>query len=582
MPKSKGSIAPEPGRAEEPSRGEPEFPEAGFKIGEYVIESMLGHGSMSTVFEASDSTGHRVALKVFQESRRVSDSMMERFRREVEASKQLREHPNIITVFGTGQDENIHYIAMEKVTDSRTLESAMETDSLTIDQVVEFGVKLARALAFAHDRNILHRDVKPTNIMLNGFGDPLLCDFGVAALLEWPRFTVPGALTGTPMYMSPEQSRGENLTVTSDLYSLGVVIYQALTGVMPYNSQRLLNIPDTLRAVQNEPARRPGQFRADISPDLEAVLLKALDKRPDRRYQDGRSLADDLEKALHGKRVEARHYSPLLMVEHSIHRYRRFLVIACAVAITILGTMAYLLSVLRQEQYRGLMGEARLENSQQILRRLTELQKPPPFAPGRQSLVRARESMAEANWGVALEHLEKSQKISNETYDVRTGDLARLDSARCLYMLGRHKDAETVYFELIRREDASASTRGAARLELSQMIVRGLSHATMKSVRDIRLSGGPDPYREAANCVAGETHHTVLASRIYQFPARVRSASYFAAAVSALWEQDRVSAMVYLHHAISTTSPAGSWPAQPAESLMDSLVRQVEENPAES
>ena len=363
-------MSPESDRAEEPPHAGPEFPEAGFKIGEYVIESMLGHGSMSTVFEASDSTGHRVALKVFQESRRVSDSMMERFRREIEASKQLREHPNIITVYSTGQDSKTHYIAMEKITGSRTLEAVMETDTLSIDTIVEFGIKLARALAFAHDRNILHRDVKPTNIMLNSFGDPVLCDFGMAALLEWPRFTVPGALTGTPMYMSPEQSRGETLTVSSDLYSLAVVI--------------------------------PRQFRGEISPDLEAVLLQALDKRPDRRYQDGNSFADDLEKARRGKRVEARHYSTLLMIEHTVHRYRRLLVIVCAVAMVILGTMAYLLSVLRQEQYRGLMGEARLENSQEVLQRLRGPQKSPPVAPpARQSLLRAREAMAEENWQAA-------------------------------------------------------------------------------------------------------------------------------------------------------------------------------------
>lgn len=582
MPRSQGSIAPDPDRAEEVPRGGPEFPEAGFKIGEYVIESMLGHGSMSTVFEASDSTGHRVALKVFQESRRVSDSMMERFRREIEASKQLREHPNIITVFGAGQDEKIHYIAMEKISDSRTLEAAMETDSLTIDQVTEFAIKLARALAYAHDRNILHRDVKPTNIMLNSFGDPLLCDFGVAALLEWPRFTVPGALTGTPMYMSPEQSRGENLTISSDLYSLGVVIYQALTGVMPYNSQRLLNIPDTLRAVQHEPARRPRQFRADISLDLEAVLLKALDKRPDRRYQDGYALADDLEKARNGKRVEARHYSPLLMVEHTVHRYRRLLGVACSLAVVILGTMAYLLSVLRQEQYRGLMGEARLENSQEVLNRLREVEKPPPAAPARQSLVRAREAMAESNWAAAETHLENAQKICDETYDVRTGNLARLESARCVYMLGRHADAEKLYFELIRSEDAAASARGAARLELAEMIARGHSRAAMESVKKIGSLGGRDPYMEATQCVAGDTPHAELASRIYQLPARVRGANYYAAATAALWEQDRVSAMVYLHHAISTAGPTISWPAQPAQSLMDSLIEQVEGTPADS
>ncbi|MBN1269382.1 MAG: serine/threonine protein kinase, partial [Kiritimatiellae bacterium] len=256
----------------------PAYPGKGFRIGEYVVDDVLGHGSMATVFLARDATGHEVALKIFQEGPGVSATMLERFRREAEASKKLRRHPHIMTIYSTGRVEPYHYIAMESIRRSKTLEAALESTPMSQKAIVEVIIKIARALQYAHSKNIVHRDVKPTNIMIDEFGEPLLSDFGVAELVDWPSCTLTGALTGTPLYMSPEQARGERVGPASDIYSLGVVLYEALSGVLPYSAQHRSRVKEVLEAVKNEPPRRPRLFRKDISPDMEAVVLKALEK----------------------------------------------------------------------------------------------------------------------------------------------------------------------------------------------------------------------------------------------------------------------------------------------------------------
>jgi serine/threonine protein kinase len=183
--------------------------------------------------------------------------MLERFKREAEASKKLRRHPNIMKVYATGQDGLYHYIVMEPIRNSRTLEDLLEVNPLPLDVLAQVAAKIARALHYAHSRNIVHRDVKPSNIMIDEFGEPLLTDFGVAALIDWPSCTLSGALTGTPLYMSPEQARADRVGPGSDIYSLGVVLYEGLTGMLPYSTQHSAPVKNVLEAVRNETPRRP-------------------------------------------------------------------------------------------------------------------------------------------------------------------------------------------------------------------------------------------------------------------------------------------------------------------------------------
>ncbi len=192
-----------------------------------------------------------MAVKVFIEGAGVSTTMLEQFRREAEASKKLRRHPNILTVYSSGKEGPYHYIVMENIRRSKTLENALESTSLSIADIVLIIIKIARALHYAHERRILHRDVKPTNILIDEFGEPRLSDFGVAALSDWPSCTVTGALTGTPLYMSPEQANTDvKLTPATDMYSLGVVLYESLAGVLPYHITHGSPVRDVLKAVK--------------------------------------------------------------------------------------------------------------------------------------------------------------------------------------------------------------------------------------------------------------------------------------------------------------------------------------------
>lgn len=346
------------------------YPERGFHIGEYAILDMFGHGTMSTVFRASDTTGHEVALKVIHETEQISETILERFRREIEASKQLREHRNIVTTFTTGKDRDFHYIAMQKVESKQTLEHIIQETLIPIPDGVELVCKIARALAFAHNNNILHRDIKPSNILIDGFGEPLLSDFGVAALLEWPTCTISGALTGTPLYMSPEQVRGGPLTPASDLYALGVILFEIVTGVLPYRISRDASIPDTLKAVEQESPRRPRTFRPQISRDLEAVIMKTLTKAPANRYADGEALAKDLENAVEGRRVSARQYFWWHRVEHTMWHNRQVLALGVALVIATVSATTWFSHQLNIVHYENLIGLAHLRNSQVTVQRL--------------------------------------------------------------------------------------------------------------------------------------------------------------------------------------------------------------------
>ena len=142
-------------------------PGIGFKIGKYTITASIGHGAMATVYQALDQSNHEVALKVFREGSGVSQIMLERFRREAEATKKLRRHPHILTVYATGHVGPFHYIVMELIPDNRTFEDLIEEDSVGTTDILAIGCKIASALQYAHGHNIVHRDVKPSNIMID-------------------------------------------------------------------------------------------------------------------------------------------------------------------------------------------------------------------------------------------------------------------------------------------------------------------------------------------------------------------------------------------------------------------------------
>ncbi len=546
----------------------PGAPGRGFRIGDYVIIDTLGHGSMATVYLARDATGHEVAVKVFQEGPGVSPTMLERFKREAEASKKLRRHPNIMKVYATGQEGIYHYIVMEPIRNSRTLEDLMEVQPLTLDEILHIGVKIARALHYAHTRNIVHRDVKPSNIMVDEFGEPLLTDFGVAELVDWPSCTISGALTGTPLYMSPEQARADRAGPASDIYSLGVVLYEAITGMLPYSTQHAAPVKNVLEAVKSETPRRLRHYRKDISPDVEAVVLKALDKHEPRRYRDAESFASDLERARTGRRVSARLATAFERLIDLARRYDQFFVAAGVMLAMAVGAGMYLQQKLLTARYEKLMSDAHLRNL--VLRGMPAGRAVETDQPASWNEIRlARREMQAGRWSQARDMFNSAIALARSTGDSRTASVAAHELARCEIMLGRPDAALATYQDVIMNPDASPVITDLAQLEAIQLAL--LQDNRQEAIRYLNMKELPPegPIREALRCLAGDTPTQQLADRIPYIPARLRNDLHFVLAVRYRMDGNESAYGTHLRRALQQSAPASEWPAPLIRSLLE-------------
>jgi serine/threonine protein kinase len=274
-------------------------------IGRFIVKQRLGSGAFGTVYRATDPVlGREVALKVPQPGLLQSPSAAERFLREARAVAQLR-HPNIVTLFETGIDRGEHYIATEFI-DGTTLADAVADGGIDPRRAAEITAALAEALHFAHGQGIVHRDVKPANVMLDREGRPHLMDFGLARLegASGEKLTQDGAILGTPAYMAPEQATagGAETTAASDQYSLGATLYELLTGQTPFSGPPEIVIFNL--AHRDPPA--PCSLRLEVPPALETICLKAMAKVPSRRYRTCAELADDLRRWLQDEPIRVR------------------------------------------------------------------------------------------------------------------------------------------------------------------------------------------------------------------------------------------------------------------------------------
>lgn len=247
------------------------------KIGRYTILSELGRGAMGVVYRAYDpNIGREVALKTIRLDQQ-DPQMVERFRREAHTAGTLS-HPNIVTIFDAGEDNGVFYIAMELL-EGQTLHQLIEHGPLPVEQVIPIAEQIGDALDYAHSRRIIHRDIKPANIMVSQ-GHVKVMDFGLAKVAS-SRLTNTGLVTGTPAYMSPEQAKGLELDGRSDIFSLGTILYEMLTGVMPFRGEHLTAV--IFKIVAEEPTP-PAAVNASLHSGLNRVIIKALAKDPARRY----------------------------------------------------------------------------------------------------------------------------------------------------------------------------------------------------------------------------------------------------------------------------------------------------------
>jgi eukaryotic-like serine/threonine-protein kinase len=273
----------------------------------YELDGRLGSGGMSSVYKATDQVLERtVAVKMLAEHLSDDEKFVARFRREALAVAKLI-HPNIVQVFDTGVDEGQHYIVMEYV-EGRSGAQLLQTNTqLDPPEAVEIGAQACAGLEFAHRQGIIHRDVKPGNLMViggpavDGASDEemkvKLTDFGIARASEQTRLTQVGSVVGTAAYLAPEQARGEEAGPASDVYALGVVIYQLLTGRLPYEGGSLAEL--AIRR-ENERPLSPTSYNPNVPETVSAAVLTALHNDPAARYGSARALADGLRTGLAG------------------------------------------------------------------------------------------------------------------------------------------------------------------------------------------------------------------------------------------------------------------------------------------
>ncbi len=280
--------------------------EAGTLSGRYEIGERLGSGGMSSVHQATDRILERtVAVKILAEHLSDDERFVARFRREALAVAKLI-HPNIVQVYDTGVDEGRHYIVMEYVQGRSGAQILQRQGPLDAETTAEIGAQACSGLDYAHRRGIIHRDVKPGNLMV--VGGPVgggemtvkLTDFGIARAVEQTRITQVGSVVGTAAYLSPEQVRGEEATPATDVYALGVVLYQFLTGRLPYEGSTLAEL--AVRQ-QNERPLPPSTYNDEVPETLGAAVLRALEGDPSRRYASAGELAGGLQLGLQGEDV---------------------------------------------------------------------------------------------------------------------------------------------------------------------------------------------------------------------------------------------------------------------------------------
>ncbi|HEY4282557.1 MAG TPA: protein kinase [Chthoniobacterales bacterium] len=306
-------------------------------FGDYEFIEEIGRGGQGIVYRARQKALNRiVALKVIALGPWATAAHLKRFRRGAEAAASL-DHVNIVPIYEFGEREGCCYFSMKFVQGDR-LDEWIACERMPIEKAATLVAKLARAVQHAHERKVLHCDIKPGNVLIDADGQPWLTDFGLARLTGADHdVTQTAEMAGTPSYMSPEQVESKPTTAATDVYGLGTVLYQLLTGQPPFAGTTSY---ETTRAVLESQPRPPRTFDSKVDRHLETICLKCLEKEPERRFDSAAALADDLERCLRHEPIQARTSSAISRGSKLLQRHRTFallilIVTALAVALTI-------------------------------------------------------------------------------------------------------------------------------------------------------------------------------------------------------------------------------------------------------
>jgi serine/threonine-protein kinase len=270
--------------------------------GRYKILEKIGSGGMSVVYKAECTLLNRpVAIKVLKDELQFDGEFVKRFYVESQASAKLS-HPNIVSIYDVGKEDGINYIVLEYI-EGKTLKKIIEERKLTWQESVNYAIQIAKALEHAHKKSIIHKDIKPQNIIITPENLVKVTDFGIAGTSLNSNLTVEINTVGSVLYFSPEQARGSYTDEKSDIYSLGVVMYEMTTGKVPFDGDSAVSI--AIKHLQDSPML-PRLINPDIPPDFEKIILKSMAKNRDSRYKSATDVIADLEKLLVGESVEAK------------------------------------------------------------------------------------------------------------------------------------------------------------------------------------------------------------------------------------------------------------------------------------
>ena len=279
----------------------------GRKLGMYQITELLGQGGMATVYKGyREDIDRYVAVKVLPPHPGLDHQFVDRFKLEARTIARLQ-HPHILPLYDYGVEDDIIYLVMAYVAGG-SLADMMDKGRIPLPEIERVLRQVAGALDYAHRQGVIHRDIKPDNILLDNDGNVLLADFGIVKIVSGesstntnPALTQTGGLVGTPAYMSPEQGSGlSDITTRADQYSLGVVVYEMLTGEPPYTADTPMQV--VIKHI-TEPVPNPSNVNKNLSPEMESVIQRVLAKRPDDRYGTVTEFADDFARATRGEEL---------------------------------------------------------------------------------------------------------------------------------------------------------------------------------------------------------------------------------------------------------------------------------------
>jgi len=272
------------------------------RIGKYKLIKEIGRGGMGEVYLAEDTeSGEKLALKILPPELTRSPQYVERFHREAKAISSL-DHPNIIKVYEIGEEEGVHYIAMEFLGGAALGDLLRKRGRLPVSEAVRIIISIAEALECAHSSGIVHRDVKPDNILSDENGRFKIMDFGIARITEGTQLTMTGTIMGTPEYMSPEQAGGKKVDQRTDIYSLGIVFYEMLTGRVPFHAETALEV---IQMHLTQTPESPKTLNPNIPGNLSAIIGKMVEKNPADRYASFRHVVNAISQAIPKTMIEA-------------------------------------------------------------------------------------------------------------------------------------------------------------------------------------------------------------------------------------------------------------------------------------